>query len=228
MHKIDINLYILKIYITMMNQLSTQYPQFFKYFINDIIIANNIPYNEIIYEDYVKYCENCLDWFQDEVILISFINKLFDTDPMKYHDIIFELYNLLMRNLINIKEFFNKNYPSNTNDGGFKYGVEYINFLLNNDNITKILPTQKDGFMYIGYYNDYYSICIKHNNKYCKLSTLLTDMFDDEIVNVILLYIRNNINYYLINTNETLPEIKRKNKRLRTDDDATNDKKTRY
>ena len=118
---------------------------------------HNVPWNEISNDDvFNQYCNSCVDWFQDEVILISFIDKLVQVDYDYYLPIIKKLHNIL---IISLRILLSE---SNLDTiYGFQYGIDYILYLLNNQDLSKLKPTQTQfGFMYISYYQDFYNIAL--------------------------------------------------------------------
>lgn len=169
-----------------MEQIKQHNPRFFNNVVRDIIYANRIPHNEITYDNFIKYESSCPDWFQNEVILISFIDKLVKTNFQKYENLIRDLHSVLIKSIMNSFEYFNKHYPVGcSNDGGFRYGTDYMMYLMYNTDLTKLPPTQKDGFMYLCYHCDLYTIG--------NLTNIINNDLTDKIVINFLKYIENDV-----------------------------------
>jgi mevalonate kinase len=119
-----------------------------------------------------------VDWFQNPTIIIAFIDKLM---TVNYNKSIIDklyviLYNILSNLMIDIEKN-NKEYIQ----WGIIYAKEYIQYLLNCKDLTKLKPTQNFGFMYITYYMDFNNILITKNNY--KLSYIINNnLFDSNIL----------------------------------------------
>jgi hypothetical protein len=146
--------------------------------IKQLFTTYNVVFDEITITDYNNYCNSMVDWFQDPTIIIAFIDKLM---TVNYNKSIIDklyviLYNILSNLMIDIEKN-NKEYIQ----WGIIYAKEYIQYLLNCKDLTKLKPTQNFGFMYITYYMDFNNILITKNNY--KLSYIINNnLFDSNIL----------------------------------------------
>jgi hypothetical protein len=111
-----------------------------------------------------NYVNHCVDWFQHETIIIFFIEQLISVNYIMYYKIITILHNKLISNVKNLleqtepelKEQNDKEYEEfgNNNPPGHIYGKEYFKYLIDNEDLTKLKPTENFEFMYIAYYYD--------------------------------------------------------------------------
>lgn len=177
--------------------------------IETFMITKNIPINEISEYDLFNYCEFnhhiCkFQWFEQEIIIIAFIDKLVQINDNKYKPIIIELFQKL---IIKLQFIYKKIKTSNNYEDIHSFG--YIEYLLSNNDLTKLKPTQQYGFMYLTYYKLYYNISLNHyDNNFIIFDSLmyLSVIIDNNIFNDNILTI---LYFNLSNENESLINNKR-------------------
>ena len=149
----------------------------------DFLHHYGIPYDGITENDLICYCNSEVDWFQDEVIIISVIDKLVQLNYEQYKEVIIKLYELLIIRLNNLMKKIN----NNTNIYGLSYGHSYILYLLTNRDLSKLKPTIQYGFMYLIYYKDFYTVSLWDDNgdSYSIANIVYNGIFNDEIFAVI-------------------------------------------
>jgi hypothetical protein len=161
-------------------------------------MEHNIYCNEIPPKVIAAYCASCVDWFQEETMLIATIDKLVQINYQYYEPIIRKLHNILM---ISLKLFIeDQSSWKYSIDFGVPYGKEYILYLLDNNDLTKLKPTQQQfGFMYLCYYSDFYSIGLvdDNNQTICLYQIIENNLFNDEIFSILFKNISNNIQKHL-------------------------------
>lgn len=127
------------------------------------IIENKINSNYLynILNNYINHNDT---WFNEEMIIISFIDKLVEIDFIKYREYIIGLHDIL----INYLKFIYYDIQNNPNKYDKKYtlSLDYIYYLINCNDLTKLKPTiEINIFVYYIYNTSYYKIDLYYNNK---------------------------------------------------------------
>jgi hypothetical protein len=145
----------------------------------DFLHHYGIPYDGITENDLICYCNSEVDWFQEEVIIISVIDKLVQLNYEQYKEVIFKLHEILIINLNNLMKRIN----NNTNIYGLSYAHSYILYLLTNRDLSKLKPTIQYGFMYLIYYKDFYTVLLwDDKGDSCGIDDIMYNgIFNDEI-----------------------------------------------
>lgn len=164
--------------------------------ITKTMITNNIQFNEIDDYDWFNYSNSYIYWFDEETIIIAFIDKLVQLDYNKYKRIITDLFDKLIiklkyrhKSLTITNEYILNSY--NNSGCGYIFCIDYIEYLLTNTDLTKLIPTQKYGFMYLTYNYLYYELCLMdYLNNFLiddiKLSYIIdNNIFNDDIFNLL-------------------------------------------
>ena len=174
---------------------------------------------------FFQYCNSSIDWFQEHVIIIAFIDKMVTVNYEYYKTIITQLHAILKSSLTQLLQI-----PDVREHQDFKYTEHYIQWLLTtttNDLLTYGLTPRFDNneFMYILFYDNFYTLGLWsiHNTKSYSLDYVIENsIFNEEIFNLLYSNVRTTHNkkhrtYDEMNNsnNDDAEDDSRSNKRMR-------------
>ena len=143
---------------------------------------------------FFHYCHSNIDWLQNEVIMISFIDKMVSVNYEYYKTIITQLHTMLKYSIRQELQ-----YRAISEHDDFKYTENYMRWILTtttNDLLTTGLKPRFDDneFMYILFYENFYSLGLwSQDTCYPLHIVIINNIFDNNMFN--LLYSELNINF---------------------------------